>query len=75
MQILYKVQILILFLILLLLDEKIAADKNLEASQIIKQHIAPLIKGGGGGQKTLASASGADPGKLSAVIDKIRQLI
>ena len=42
-----------------LLDDKVAASKNLEAPKIIKEYIAPLIKGGGGGQKTLATAGGA----------------
>ncbi|WP_431217823.1 DHHA1 domain-containing protein [Puia sp. P3] len=31
---------------------------TLQAPAIIKEHVAPLIKGGGGGQKTLATAGG-----------------
>ncbi|ULT44959.1 DHHA1 domain-containing protein [Niabella defluvii] len=31
--------------------ENVVAAKGLDAGQIIKQNIAPLIKGGGGGQK------------------------
>jgi alanyl-tRNA synthetase len=58
-----------------MLDEQVAAKKHLEASKIIKEHVAPLIKGGGGGQRTLATAGGQDPSKLSQVIDRIRALI
>jgi alanyl-tRNA synthetase len=61
--------------VLLALDESIAAAKNLEAPKIIKEHIAPLIKGGGGGQKTLATAGGQDPSQLQQVIQKVRELL
>jgi alanyl-tRNA synthetase len=59
----------------ILLDEKLAAVKNLDASRIIKEEIAPLIKGGGGGQKTLATAGGQDTTKLEQVIQKVRSLL
>ena len=36
----------------IIIDEGIAATKNLDAQKIIKELVAPLIKGGGGGQKT-----------------------
>jgi alanyl-tRNA synthetase len=58
-----------------MLDENIASSKKLEASKIIKEHIAPLIKGGGGGQKTLATAGGQDASRLLEVIDKVKLLI
>jgi alanyl-tRNA synthetase len=58
-----------------MLDEKIAIAKNLEAPKIIKEHIAPLIKGGGGGQKTLATAGGQDVSKLKEVIEKVKLLL
>src|SRR5436853_5794075 len=38
------------------IDEEISSSKNLDASKMIREQIAPLIKGGGGGQKTLATA-------------------
>ena len=41
-----------------MLDESVSASRNLDAPKIIKEQIAPLIKGGGGGQKTLATAGG-----------------
>ncbi len=56
-------------------DEKVAAAKGLDAGKIIKEHVAPLIKGGGGGQKTLATAGGQDVAGLQAVIDKVRGLL
>ncbi len=59
----------------ILLDETFAAAKNLEAPKIIKEHIAPLIKGGGGGQKTLATAGGQDVSKLGEVIEKVKGLL
>ena len=58
-----------------LLDETIVTGKNLEAPKIIKEHIAPLIKGGGGGQKTLATAGGQDASNLPLVIQKVQSLL
>ena len=37
------------------MSEGLVAAKKWEAPQLIKTHIAALIKGGGGGQKTLAA--------------------
>jgi alanyl-tRNA synthetase len=55
--------------------DTVAAAKNLDAGKIIKESIAPLIKGGGGGQKTLATAGGTDTGNLKAVIETVKSLI
>jgi alanyl-tRNA synthetase len=55
--------------------DTVAAAKGLDAGKIIKEHIAPLIKGGGGGQKTLATAGGQDVSNLHAVIEKVKSLI
>jgi alanyl-tRNA synthetase len=55
--------------------ETVAAAKNLDAGKIIKEIVAPLIKGGGGGQKTLATAGGQDAGNLKEVIMVIRSLL
>jgi alanyl-tRNA synthetase len=57
------------------ISDTVAAAKNLDAAKIIKEHIAPLIKGGGGGQKTLASAGGQDAGSLKEVIEKVKSLL
>jgi alanyl-tRNA synthetase len=56
-------------------DEKVVAAKNLDAGKIIKEQVAPLIKGGGGGQKTLATAGGQDASNLQRVIDTVKGLI
>ena len=47
----------------------------LDAQAIIKQHVAPKIKGGGGGNKTLATAGGQDASQLDTVLDVVRGLI
>lgn len=59
----------------ILLDDAVAAEKNLDAGKIIKQNIAPLIKGGGGGQKTLATAGGQDASNLNKVIEVVKGLL
>jgi alanyl-tRNA synthetase len=58
-----------------MLEEMIAQSHNLDAGKIIKEHISPIIKGGGGGQKTLATAGGQDASNLQQVIDKVKSLL
>ena len=55
--------------------ETVVAAKNLDAGKIIKEQIAPLIKGGGGGQKTLATAGGQDASNLDKVIESVKALL
>jgi len=57
------------------IDEKTVAAKNFDAGKIIKDHVAPVIKGGGGGQKTLATAGGQDASNLQKVIDTVKNLL
>ena len=57
------------------LADNVAAAKNLDAGKIIKEQIAPLIKGGGGGQKTLATAGGQQADKLPEVIAAVKKLL
>ncbi len=57
------------------ISETVVAAKNLDAGKIIKEHVAPLINGGGGGQKTLATAGGQDPSKLKLVIEAVKKLL
>jgi len=61
--------------IVLLFDETKAAEKGLDAGQIIKKQVAPLIKGGGGGQKTMATAGGQDASALHQVIEAVKSLL
>jgi alanyl-tRNA synthetase len=57
------------------LGDLLISEKKLDASKIIKEIVAPLIKGGGGGQKNLATAGGQDAGDLGSVINSVKALI
>ncbi len=57
------------------ISDTVIAAKNLDAGKIIKEHVSQLIKGGGGGQKNLATAGGQEAGNLKQVIDKVRSLL
>jgi alanyl-tRNA synthetase len=57
------------------ISDTVVAAKNLDAGKIIKEHIAPLIKGGGGGQKTLATAGGQEVSMLNQVLEKVKGLL
>ncbi|HEX8332942.1 MAG TPA: alanine--tRNA ligase-related protein, partial [Segetibacter sp.] len=59
----------------IMVDEETSTSKNIEAPKVIKEHIASIIKGGGGGQKTLATAGGQDASNLQQVIDKVKSLL
>lgn len=59
----------------LTIDESIVAAKGLEATKLIKEYIAPLIKGGGGGQKTFATAGGQDTDKLDQAIAAVKKVL
>jgi len=58
-----------------LLDDQLVVERNLQAPVIIKEQVAPLIKGGGGGQKTLATAGGQEAGNLPLVIERVKALL
>ena len=49
--------------------------KGFEAPKIIKEQITPIIKGGGGGQKNLATAGGQDASNLNKVIETVKGLL
>ena len=57
------------------ISDTVVKAKNLDAGKIIKEQVAPLIKGGGGGQKNLATAGGQDISNLKEVIGKVRALL
>ncbi|WP_143309828.1 alanine--tRNA ligase [Chitinophaga vietnamensis] len=59
----------------LTIDEKLVAAKGWEAPKIIKERIAPLIKGGGGGQKSFATAGGQETDKLDQVVAAVKGLL
>ena len=52
--------------------DQLIKDNNLDATLLIKSTVAGLIKGGGGGQKTLATAGGQDASNLMQVIEQIK---
>jgi alanyl-tRNA synthetase len=55
--------------------EELTMSSSLDANSIIKNIVAPLIKGGGGGQKTLATAGGQEASKLTEVIASVQALL
>ncbi len=55
--------------------DTVAAARQLDAGKIIKEHISGIIKGGGGGQKTLATAGGQDASNLQKVIETVKSLL
>lgn len=61
--------------IAIMMEESLSAANNWDASQWIKSHVAGLIKGGGGGQKTFANAGGQDASRLAEAVQAIRGLL
>lgn len=59
--------------IALMIADNLVSANGWEATRIIKEEIAPLIKGGGGGQKSFATAGGQDPSRLQEAINKVRE--
>ena len=57
------------------ISETVVAARQLDAGRIIREIVAPLIKGGGGGQKTLATAGGQDASRLQEAIQTVRALL
>ena len=57
------------------ISDTVVAARHLDATKIIKEYISGMIKGGGGGQKNLATAGGQDISNLQAVIEKVRSLL
>lgn len=56
-------------------SDTVVAARNLDASRIIKELVSPMIAGGGGGQKNLATAGGQEVGRLAEVILEVKKLI
>jgi alanyl-tRNA synthetase len=57
------------------ISDTVAAARGLDAVKIIKEKVAGLIKGGGGGQATLATAGGQEVGQLAEVIAVVKGLL
>ena len=61
--------------ILLALSDDLAKAEKLDANKIVKETIAPLINGGGGGQKFLATASGSEVSNIDKVINQFKEVL
>ena len=57
------------------ISESLIASKKLDAAKLIREQVAGLIQGGGGGQATMASAGGQNISNLSKVIETIKSLL
>jgi alanyl-tRNA synthetase len=57
------------------LSDTLVTEKGLDAVALIKTHVAGHIKGGGGGQKSLASAGGQESSGLTAAIAAIKNAL
>ena len=57
------------------ISDTVVVAKNLDAAKIVKEQVAALIKGGGGGQKNLATAGGQDISNLKEVIESVKALL
>jgi alanyl-tRNA synthetase len=61
--------------VLVTLSDDLSKEGKLDANKIIKEKIAPLINGGGGGQKFLATASGTETSNLDKVISQFKEIL
>jgi alanyl-tRNA synthetase len=57
------------------ISETVTVARQLDASKIIKEQVGPLINGGGGGQKTLATSGGQETGNLREVIARVKLML
>jgi alanyl-tRNA synthetase len=56
------------------ISDALVKASGLNAGKIIKETVAPLIQGGGGGQPGLATAGGQHAAQLTAVIEAVRSI-
>lgn len=56
-------------------DDEAQKNRSLNAQNIIKSIVAPLINGGGGGNPGMATAGGQDVTKLQEVINEVKNLL
>ena len=57
------------------ISDTVVVAKGLDAAKMIKEQVAALIKGGGGGQKNLATAGGQDISNFKQIIENIKGLL
>jgi alanyl-tRNA synthetase len=61
--------------VLVTLSDDVSKEGKLDANKIIKEKIAPLINGAGGGQKFLATASGTESNNIDKVITQFKEFL
>jgi len=57
------------------ISDSVVASKKIDAAKLIKEQVAGLIQGGGGGQATIATAGGQNSSHLLKVIETIKSLL
>ena len=57
------------------ISDTVVVAKQLDAAKMIKEIVSPLINGGGGGQKNMATAGGQDIAGLRLSIEAIKTLL
>jgi len=61
--------------VLVALSDDLAKAGPYDANKIIKEKIAPMINGGGGGQKFLATASGTDAANIDKIVSQFKEIL
>ena len=61
--------------VLVALSDDLVKTGQYDANKIIKETIAPMINGGGGGQKFLATASGTDTGNIDTLVNQFKEIL
>lgn len=57
------------------IEDELQKSSSLDANALIKNVVAKIINGGGGGQKSLAIAGGQDAGALTAAITAVKNAL
>jgi len=57
------------------ISETVTVARQIDAGKIIKEKVGSLINGGGGGQKTLATAGGQETANLREVISTVKMML
>jgi len=61
--------------VLVALSDDLATAGPYDANKIIKEKIAPMINGGGGGQKFLATASGTEAANIDKLVSQFKEIL
>jgi len=61
--------------VLVALSDDLVTAGHYDANKIIKEQIAPIINGGGGGQKFLATASGTGGASVDKLVQHFKEIL